>query len=386
MAETRWLRLFGPGIVALGAVVGVASTTVGAATRPWTPGPCLGGPADRIAAARDATPRVPTELMGAPWFRMDPVAGDDGSLTGQRLTLGRFGDAITPTLDLPGESFAAGPFGRIVLVGSDDGATSRLEAVDVADGCAWLLGTERDVIRRATVDPSGTAIYEMRVARGTRADLGIWRRRIDAAGPTEQVLAPIATDARFGRTFSTEFTWDTAGRRLAIQSCGEMACRIRLVAPDGEPTRTVEGPGLGLLVGVDGDQVVTYAACPGLPCPIVSSDATTGERRVLADAAGFATLVAGPDATRLVHETRPGPGAGLSSIPLEGGPSSGLSAAPNDTRLVAPSFGAGSATRLPPGWILLTPDGRVPIDRADRRPLLRRLTDGATVPLDEAIR
>jgi hypothetical protein len=386
MAETRWLRLLGRGIVALVAVLGVASTTVGAATRPWTPGACLTGPTDLVGAAREVTPRVPTELMATAWFRLDPVAGDDGSLAGQHLVLGRFGDPATRSLDLPAESFAAGPFGGIVLVGSDDGATSRLEAVDVASGCAWLLGTDRDVIRRATMDPSGTAVYEMRVARDTRADLGIWRRRIDTAGPTERFLAPISPDARFGRTFSTEFMWDTAGQRLAIQSCGEIACRTRLVTPDGGQTRTIDDPDLGLLVGVDGDQVVTYAACTGLPCQIVSSDATTREERVLADAAGFATLIHGSAGTMLVHERGPDPAAGITTVPLGGGPSVRLAAIPNGGRLVAPSFGAGSAARLPADWILLTADGRSPIDPADRRPLLRHLTDGLTVPLDEAIR
>ncbi len=386
MVESRWLRWFGPGLVALGAVGLIASTTIGAGPQAWAPRPCGGGPADRSTAALGASPHGPADLSAAPWFRLDPVVGDDGALRGQRLALGRVGDPVTRSLDLPAESFAAGPFGRTVLVGSDDGATSRLQAVDISRGCSWAIGTEPDVIRRATVDPSGTIVFEMRVDRATRADLGIWRRRIDTDERAIRVLAPLAPDVRFGRTFSTEFSWDVAGDRLAIQSCGELACRTRVIAPGGGPIRLLDAPDLGLLVGLDGDRVVTYGSCRGFPCPIVSTDLATGERRRLTDAAGFATLVRTPDGTRLIHETRPSPGAPLRSVALDGGVSIDLGPVPDGNRLATNLFGDSSTVQLPTGWIGLAPDGRLPMDPADRRPLLRHIPDGTTVPLDEAIR
>ena len=52
MAESRWLRWIGPGGVALGAVALIASTTLGAGTRPWGPRACAGPLGDAIAAAR----------------------------------------------------------------------------------------------------------------------------------------------------------------------------------------------------------------------------------------------------------------------------------------------------------------------------------------------
>ena len=131
-----------------------------------------------------------------------------------------------------------------------------------------------------------TFIYEMRVDRASRADLGIWRRPIDGTIGARQVLGPPPPDGRFGRTFSTEFTWDVAGDRLAVQSCAEVACRIRVITPGGGPTVTLDSPELGQIVGLDGDLAVTYEACRGLPCPIVSTDLRTGDRRVLAPAAG----------------------------------------------------------------------------------------------------
>src|SRR6185369_11718357 len=100
--------------------------------------------------------------------------------------------------------------------------------------------------------------------------------QIDGQARAHRILDPIADDGRFGRTWSTEFTWSLTGDRLAIQSCGEVACRTRIVRPDPTAATTnetmLDAPDLGLLVGVDGDDVVTYAACRGLPCPIVVTD------------------------------------------------------------------------------------------------------------------
>ena len=385
MVESRWLRWFGPGVVALGAVGLIASTTVEAGTRAWTPGDCGGPPGGRIEAARVARPVSPADLAGEPWFRLDPVAADDGSLRGERLALGRLGEAQARSLDLPAESFAAGPFGRTVLTGGDDGSRSRVSLVDVVNGCAWLVATERDVIRRATVDPAGTTIYEMRVDRATRADLGVWRRPLDGSAPAERFVEPIDPDVRFGMTFSTELSWDLAGDRLAIQSCGEFACRTRLVDPDDRSVATLDAPDLGLLIGVDGDVVVTYADCHGLPCPIVSTDIVSGVRSVLAGAAGAATVVGADGGARLVHETSTSSGLALRAVRLSGGAGQEIPMA-DDLRLAETPLTSSSATRLPRAWVLLAPDGSGTADTTDARFQLRRIPDGATVPLDEAVR
>jgi len=42
----------GPGVIALGAVGFIASTTLGAGVRPWVPNACAGSPPDLVAAAR----------------------------------------------------------------------------------------------------------------------------------------------------------------------------------------------------------------------------------------------------------------------------------------------------------------------------------------------
>ncbi|OGO56714.1 MAG: hypothetical protein A2Z32_01195 [Chloroflexi bacterium RBG_16_69_14] len=317
---------------------------------------------------------------------MDPVLGDDGDLRGQRLTVGLGGGRVAKTLDLPPESFAAGPFGRVILVGSDDGSISRVQAFDVANGCAWAIADERAVIRRATVDPAGSGIYETRVDRASRADLGVWLRPLDGSGPARRILPPLPADDRFGRTFSTEFTWDVAGERLAVQSCGEVACRTRLIARQGGPTVTLDDPDLGVLIGFDGHQVVTYDACRGTPCPIVSTDLESGTRTVLEADGGPAIVLGTQDGARLVHETWDGTSRGLYSVALDGAARADLGSLPERLGLHPSAIQAGSATRLPLGWILLAPEGRLPADHTSPRPQLRHVPDGMTVPLDEATR
>jgi hypothetical protein len=386
MVESRWLRWIGPGVIALGAVGFIASTTQGAGDRPWAPRACAGQPGDLIAATRHPGPSRPADVRNQPWYRIDPSLDGDGALHGQRLAIGIGGDRARSDAELPPESFAAGPFGRIVLVGSDDGARSQLLAFDVATRCAWPVGEEHDVIRRATIDPAGAGIYETRVDRERRLDLGVWLRPIDGRGPARRILAPLPADVRFGRTFSTEFTWDVDGSRLAVQACGEVACRTRLIAPRGESVVTLDDPDLGVLLGFEADRVVTYGACRGMPCPIVSVDLTTDEHRVLESNGGRAAVVDTADGARLILEAEAQTGRRLRSVALDGTAASDLGPLPDGLDLHPGAVIAGAATLVPDGWVLLALDGRLPTASTSLRPQLRRIPDGITVPLDEAIR
>ena len=386
MWESRWLRLIGPGILSLGAVAAIASTAAGWGARPWPDRSCPGSGASVAAVARTGATPARTGIRGMPWFRLDPVLGDDGALAAQRLALGVVGDPVARTALLPPESFATGPFGAIVLVGTDDGTRSIVRAFDPAAGCAWLVAEDADVIRRATLDPAGAVVYEMRVARADRADLGVWRRPIDGSAGPRRVLGPPDPDPRFGRTFSTEFRWDLAGRRLAVQSCGEIACRTRLLTAAGEAAGSIADPRLGGLVGIDGARVVTYAACRGLPCPIVATDLATGARRTLVADGGPAVVVAMPGGGRLIDEAPIVGGSRLRSTDLAGAASGDLGALSPGIGLVPGPERAASGVIAPPGWIVLAVDGRLPADSSAPRPLLRRIQDGITVPYDEALR
>lgn len=387
MVEHRWLRAIGPGVVALGAIVVIGSAAGAARERVWTPLGCTGGLAANVGAVRGAETAAPGDLAIGAWMRLDPTLDADGALVGQRLSMGMHQGSSDWVMELPAESFAAGPFGHVLLVGADDGTVSRLSTIDVATGCAAPLAQETDVIRRATIGPDGRTVFESRVDRATRRDLGVWRRPLEASQPATRVLDALPADSRFGRTWSTEFTWSLEGDRLAIQSCGGVACRTRVIdpTPGGRPTRMVADPALGPLVGLAGDRVITYGACRGLPCPIVSVDVDSGDQTPLDQAAGLAVLVATGPGPRVVHESGGSSDRRLRSVALDGGSAVDVGAIPMGLRLTPDGSRSGSAAHLPTGWVLLSPDGRLPpgAPAAGPRLTLRHVPDGRSVPIDE---
>jgi len=386
MVETRWLRWVGPGLIAVVAIAAVATTAAGAGPRLWAPPDCPSDAGDPATAARSDGPATPGDLRTVPWYRVDPRLDRTGALVGQRLALGVDGLRSSQYVDLPAESFAAGPFGRLILVGADDGASSRLAAIDVVIQCSWPLATEASVIRRATIDPAGQTVYEMRVDRATRDDLGIWARPVDGSSSAVRVVEPIAADQRFGPTFTTELIWSLAGDRLAVQSCGEIACRTRLIDPATGGIVPVTEPDLGSMIGHQDGVIVTYAACPGLPCPIVAIDTATGARSRLADSAAVAILVSTSDGTRLIHELASESGFALRSVALDGSSVDDVGGLANGIRLHGTAVAADSATDLPPGWVLLSPDARLPDDGPRSNTQLRHVPDGLSVAIDEVVR
>lgn len=353
MVESRWIRRAGPGIATLGAVALVASTTLGATGRPWVPPPCDGPP---------VVPPATERASATAWYREDPDLVD-GTLRRIRVTIGLAGDARPRAVALDAESFAAGPFGDVVLLGTDDGRQSRLSLVDVARGCAWAIATADDVIRRATITPDGSAVVEMRVDRSTREDLGIWHRPLAVAGaPAVAILDPIVPDARFGRTFATAFTWSADGSALAVRSCGETACRVRILDVATGRHRLIADPHLGDVVGLTADRLVVRGACRGLPCPVVSIPLDGGTPVVVDQAAGMATLVTMADGTsRIVLETGPG-GRRLHSVALDGRDVIDVGPLPVGRRLVPTDGSAASAAALSTGRIAIGVGGRIPAD------------------------
>jgi hypothetical protein len=371
MQESRWFRRAGPGVATLGAVALVASTAFGAGERTWDPPPCPGtaDPVDLRAGT-----------LGG-WFQLDPLI-EAGERRGQRLSVGTADGDAPRVVSLDPESFASGPVGDRLLVGTDDGAMSRLAIIDLRGACRRDVATSRDVIRRATLTPDGGAIYEFRVDRVTRADLGVWRRDLRQPGAPTRVLAPITPDARFGRTWSTEFSWSTDGGRLAVQSCGEVACRTRVLDPVTGRTQRVTDPALGPLVGLTRDRVVMHGACRGLPCPLLSVGLDDGVRVVLEPAAGRAALAIDPQRQpRVVHELQ-GATPGFRSVRLDGGDPRRLAADPSGMRLVPGGRGSTQGVEAGPEWLALTHDQTAAGDPA-QAPRLRHPTDEPAVTLGE---
>ena len=372
MVESRWFRRAGPAVAALGAMALIASTTLGAPDRPWVPAACAG-------AARVGDPAPGT------WYRIDPVF-QGGARTGQRLVIGPAPDGVTRTLELESESFAAGPFGGTILVGSDDGARTRLSLIDVARACAWLLDGSVDVIRTATVAPDGATVFETRVDRRTRADLGVWRRALDGSTPPSRVLPPIVADDRFGPTWLTDLVWSDDGSSLAVQSCGEIACRVRIIDANGGGVRLVADPAMGDIVGLADGRLVAHGACRGLPCPLLSLDLASGTTVTLDELAGQAVLSRDADGSPMVVHEVGAAGDMVRVVSLDGRDPHLLQGGGHDGRRLIPGPArSGSAAEHVPGWILFGPDGRLPID-GSVQPLLRHVPDGRAVPLDEVSR
>ena len=371
MVESRWFRRAGPAVAALGAIAFIASTTLGAPDRTWVPAACAG-------AARVGDPAPGT------WYRIDPTL-QGGARTGQRLVIGLAPDEVTRTLALDAESFAAGPFGGTILVGTDDGTRTRLSLIDVARACAWLLDESADVVRTATIGPDRATVSETRVDRRTREDLGVWRRALDGSTPPARVLPPIAADDRFGRTWLTDLVWSDDGASLAVQSCGEIACRVRISDMEGGDVRLVADPAMGDVVGLAEGRLIAHGACRGLPCPLLSLDLASGATVTLDELAGQAVLSRDAEGRPVVvHEV--GTGGGTLRVVKMDGRDPQLLQGGRDGRLLIPGQArAGSAAEHPSGWILFGPDGRLPID-GSVQPVLRHVPDGRAVPLDEVSR
>ena len=166
MVESRWLRWIGPGVDRPGR--GRAHRIDDARRRATGRGCRAPAPARRATARGRRREPAPVATGGPAPRGVVPTRSAARSPTersrGQRLAVG-VGDGRRRARrrSCRRNRSRPGPFGRIVLVGSDDGTASRLQAVDVATGCAWAIAAERDVIRRATVDPAGAG--DLRDAR-----------------------------------------------------------------------------------------------------------------------------------------------------------------------------------------------------------------------------
>lgn len=359
--EERWRRrvlvpLLG-GVVGAGALVAVMLVA-----------PATGRPSGAGApAAADASPAACTARVGqapddpgrAAWFTMRPRTERDGALAGYVLRLAVAGRDALAALDVPPESFAAGPFGESVLVGSDDGTSSKLRLV-APNGCGRVLAIAGEILRRATIDPSGQRLITFRLGRADRTDLGIWTAPIDDETAARQLLPPLATspelDARFGSTFATDFLWSTDGGRLVVQSCGESQCRFRIVADVGGRTWTLDRDGIGAALALVGNRLIAFSACAGRPCPILAVDIDSGATDELVDADGNATVIPVRSGALLVAELFDG----IAIVDLENGRRRTLTLPAFLPGIALAAPGESGGIGLPPGWIALAPDGRLP--------------------------
>ncbi len=279
MVESRWFRRLGPGIAALGAVVVIASTTLGAA-------------AVRLGRRRPARRPVSRgrRRRSARGIRLDPVARSTGVGAASGSTLGRAGDGGDRGGSIcDPESFAAGPVRR--RRPGRHGRWRDVErcAVDVGAGCRLARRTVAATSSaEATLEPgSARRILEHRVDRATRADLGVWRRPLDGAMRRARRSPPIdARSTAFGRTWldGARRGATTVGRWSSVVRRGRLPRRARRSATGAAPDRRATRRSVASS-GSRRTRLVAMAACRGLPCPLLSVDVGTGRTTVL-DARG----------------------------------------------------------------------------------------------------
>lgn len=325
-------------VIALVALGVTAQGSMAADAGPWVPPPC--------PSARNAPPGGDAPV--GTWYQLDPILDRTGTLAGQRLTVGSPAGP-SRSLRLPPESFASGPRGGFVLVGSDDGRGSRVSLLDPVLGCESQVAAGPDVVRSALLTPDESSIYEHRVDRTTRADLGVWRRPVNGGGAV-RVLRPLSADARFGPTFVTDMRLAGDGR-VIVASCGMRACRTRVLDPATGRVARVDGTGPAL--GVSETALISLAPCAGFPCAIVATDLAGGRSTVLVDRANRAGL-AGDQGGLLLHEDAAGT---LRGVDLSSGDHffiSGGGLAPLDLGSLATG-----GVEAREGLVALEPGGRV---------------------------
>ncbi len=302
MDRARWRNRFGPPSIVLGtALLLSAATAAGsigtasvAAGRGQPPSAAVCPPPTAVAQSRNR--QGPS---GHGRLTLDEVMTAGGELIGRSLHVDTEagGSAIT----LPTESFIGQPAGDLLVYTSYTAAAagSTVHLVDLATGCDVIAVSVAEIVRSALIDPRGISIYIHSVTRLGRRDNGVQRFDLASSASTP-VVPPLPPSDDFGPTFATELRWSLDGDALAVQSCGFEACRTRVLNVAARSIATFDAPGQGALIGLTEQHLLTFGACGGLPCSVISTDLSTAATTLLADAAWSAALAAGPGGTGII--------------------------------------------------------------------------------------
>src|SRR3954453_1092142 len=178
-------------------------------------------------------------------------------------------------ITLPVESSVSAATGDALVYSRAVGGKSEVHLVDLASGCDAVLAKPPGTVRSAVLDPSASAVYIHSVTYPSRADAGVSRYPLDGT-PSRLVVPALPEDADFGLTFGTQLGWSTDGATLFVHSCGAQECRTRLLDVATGSVTTIDRRGHGQMIGLTPQHLVTYGACTGLPCMVISGDLVTG--------------------------------------------------------------------------------------------------------------
>lgn len=245
--------------------------------------------------ARAATVRVRARLHGR------------GELTG-RVVTAQSEMGLPLSIVLPAESFVGPAVGDlIVYTRHSTGGGSEVRALDLSNGCDTRLAAPPEIVRSALIDPTAASVYVHSVTRAGRVDAGVTRYDL-VNGKPATVLPPFRSPEGFGPIFATDLRWGLGTGALAVQSCGFSRCVTRVAEVVTGQIATFDRPGQGAFIGLTPRHLVTFAACPGLPCPVLSTDVVTGVVTVIAEEAYSAEIQStGPGGTVIKIETAAGP-------------------------------------------------------------------------------
>jgi hypothetical protein len=208
-----------------------------------------------------------------------------GTYAGQTVTIA----TRQVALSLPAESFVGEADGDALIYTTSVAGKSEVHLIDLASGCDAVIARPVGTVRSAILNPDGTAIYVHSVTYPNRSDAGVARYALDWSAP-QPAVPPAPDDAGFGLTFGTQLGWSSDDAALSVQSCGIEACRTRLLNLASGEITTFDSNGQGPIVGVTPGHLITFAACDGLPCPVVSIDRQTGATSVISNEAWAAAL------------------------------------------------------------------------------------------------
>ena len=259
-----------------------------------------------LAASAAARSALTSTAGSVPSVSVQSQLGTRGDLTGRTLTA-QSGLSTAMAVSLPSESFVGLPAGDLVVYTRYSSTTgSEVRALNPVTRCDVRLVAPPEIVRSAVLDRLATSAYVHSVTRVIRADAGVIRYDLPS-GASTQVVDPLPQDDAFGRIFGTELRWSIDGSALAVQSCGFRACLTRVLDTSDGGVTTYDAAGQGAFIALTAERLVTYAACSGLPCAVLSTDLTTGAVSVLADEA-FATraIPTGADSVTLSMETDAG--------------------------------------------------------------------------------
>jgi len=284
MFRARWRNFIRPPLVPPLAVMGSVALLSLAAAQLAVAAPLFAASAATDCSTAGAAARAIARHLGSSpsiTQRFDA----SGAFIGRTVTV----PAHVSALSLPTESFVGQPNGDALIYTTSAAGKSEVHLVDLASGCDALIARPPGTVRSAILSPDGSALYVHSVSYPNRTDAGVARYVLDGSAP-QQALAAITDDARFGLTFGTQLGWSSDEATLSVQSCGIDSCRTRLLDLGTGAITTFDDDGQGPIIGVTAQHLITFAACDGLPCPVLSIDRETGTTSGIADEAWSATL------------------------------------------------------------------------------------------------